>query len=423
VRDESGAVVRVLGGAIDITDRRRIEAERVELLDAERAARAEAEAASRAKDDFLATLSHELRTPLSAILIWSRLIASPSVNAADTAEGLDAIVRSAEAQKRLIDDLLDSARIASGKLRLDLVATEIRSLVADAVEAVRPTAEAKGITVATDLAADAGVVMVDPGRVRQIVWNLLNNAVKFTGAGGRIDVGLWRADGHLGVRIADTGRGIDAAFLPHVFERFKQAEVGATRTAGGLGLGLAIVKQLVEMHNGRIEAASDGPGRGATFTVELPLPTLALTRRARAATKRGVPATGNIRSLAGLQVMIVEDQPDTRRATRMLLEAAEATVVEAATAGDAEALYATLRPDLLISDIGLPDADGRALLARLRAADAARPPVPAIALTAFAHDSERAQTLAAGFDAIVVKPFHPEALLIAIADALPAVDE
>ena len=423
VKDEYGHVVRVIGGVIDITERRRIELERVELLNAEQRARGEAEAASRAKDDFLATLSHELRTPLSAILIWSRLLSTQPPNPADTAEGLDAIARSAEAQKRLIDDLLDSARIASGKLRLDLVPTEIGPLVAEAVAAVEPTAEAKGLTIGIDLSADGGVVMVDPGRVRQIVWNLLNNAVKFTPSGGRIDVKLWRREGHLVVRIADTGRGIDAAFLPHVFERFKQAEVGPTRTAGGLGLGLAIVRQLVEMHNGQIEATSEGANRGASFTIELPLPSVRATRRSKSRAN-GVAPTGR-RSLAGVRVLIVEDQPDTRRATRMLLEAAEAIVAEAASSADAETIYAADRPALLISDIGLPGDDGRTLLRRLRAADLAAglPRVPAVALTAFAKEIDRASIAAAGFDAIVVKPFQPEALLAAVSGALPPVDE
>ena len=400
------------------------------MLDRERAARAEAERASRMKDEFLATLSHELRTPLSSILIWSKLLRRHAGDRPELVEAMDAITRSAEAQRQLIEDLLDTSRITSGKLRLEMRFTELAPLVKQSVDSVLPTAEAKGVTVATDLGASVGVVLADPDRLRQVVWNLLVNAVKFTPAGGRIDVGLWRRGREVEIRVTDTGRGIDPGFLPHVFEPFRQAESSTTRAYGGLGLGLAICRQLVEQHGGTIAAARDGPGRGATFTVRLPLPSVRPPKVAATGRTGGHPATpagnggGHATRLDDVHVLVVEYEPETRNALLTLLREAGARVTAAASAAAAAEAFARARPDVLVSDIGMPDEDGYSLIRRLRelesAPDAGGGRTPAIALTAFARPSDAEEALAAGFDRHIGKPVDPEQLLAVLRDTVAA---
>jgi PAS domain S-box-containing protein len=404
LRDDTGTVYAALAVSYDITER--MEVERV-LQEAKELA----EAANHMKDEFLATLSHELRTPLSAVLIWSKLLRDAGVTSPNLAEGLEAIERSAEAQKQLIDDLLDSSRITSGKLRLEMQATDLVPLVREAVEAIVPTADARELILETDFGDNIGVVTADPDRIRQIVWNLLTNAVKFTPRGGRIDVGLWRRDGGITIRVADTGRGIDPAFLPHMFERFRQADPAMTRTSGGLGLGLSIVKQLVELHGGTIMAESNGAGQGAVFTVRLPLRALGRGRSAARAARiveKPLPT-----DLSGVKVLLVEDQQHTREAVRTLLRHAGAGVTAVGATAEALAAFESDRPDVIVCDIGLPDTDGYTLLRQVRAAEAAAktPPAPAIALTAFAREQDREAALAAGFDTFVTKPFEPDILL------------
>ncbi|MBV8780556.1 MAG: PAS domain S-box protein, partial [Phycisphaerae bacterium] len=374
-----------------------------------------AELASRAKDEFLAMLSHELRTPLSSILIWSKMLRGRQDAPPEYAEAIDAITRSADAQKQLIDDLLDTSRITAGKLRLEMRQINLASVIPTAMESVLPTAEAKGITVNVDLAKDVGVVKADPDRLRQIIWNLLNNAIKFTPAGGRIDVGLSRRGRFVEVRVADTGKGIDPSFLPHVFEPFRQAEGSMTRVYGGLGLGLAICKQLVEQHGGTITAESAGQDKGAVFTVRLPLPPV------RAASSTTRKSGGNAASsteqpaLPQVHVLLVEDEAETRKAMTQLLRRSGAVVTAVTSAAPAFETFERSRPDLLVIDIGLPDEDGYSLIRRIRALEAGVARVPAVAVTAFARPDDRAQALSAGFDQHIGKPVEPRALVSALA--------
>ena len=399
----------------------RDETNRKHSEDAMQASKDAAELSNRVKDEFLATLSHELRTPLSSILIWSKLLrGSPSVNA-DNIEGLDAIMRSAEAQKQLIDDLLDTARITSGKLQLAMRETALMPLVQNAIEAIRPTAIAKDVEVIADLATDVGVVRADPDRLRQVIWNLLANAVKFTAEGGRVDVVLVRRGKSVEIRVTDNGKGIDPLFLPYVFEPFRQADASSTRTYGGLGLGLAICKQLVERHGGTITAASDGPGTGASFTVQLPLPKLKQQAvRASALTANAAGSLEVKASLAGTSVLLVEDEAETRAALLRFLTGAGAKVIAAESAAEAYALFEKGSPTLLLSDIGMAREDGYSLIQRIRRLEIkeSRTPVPAVALTAFARDEDRDRALAAGFDKHVGKPVDPQHLLTVIRAAL-----
>jgi two-component system CheB/CheR fusion protein len=421
VADAAGRVGRMIGSVVDVSDRKQIEADRADLLEREQAARAEAEAANNTKDQFLATLSHELRTPLSAILLWSKILSGrPVADPAQLKEGLAAIRGSAEAQKELIADLLDVARITSGQLRLHLRDVDLAGLVKDAVDAIGPTAEAKDVAVAVgaDPDAEVGTVRADPDRLRQVVWNLLTNAVKFTPAGGRVDVRVARIDGHVEVRVADTGRGMDADFLPHAFDRFRQAGAPSTRTEGGLGLGLSIVKQLVELHGGTVRAESPGLGQGTTFVVRLPMPKV--RRRAGTGRRAAADAGAADPALAGRSVLLVEDDPATRGAVTAVLRQAGLTVMAVDSAPAAWAALEQARPDVLVSDIGLPGEDGYALMARVRRHEAATgaAAVPSIALTAFARDRDRRQAAEAGFHQHVGKPVEPEQLLAAVRTAV-----
>jgi len=391
--------------------------------------KAAAEQANRIKDDFLATLSHELRTPLGAILLWTKLIENGSVtDPGQLREAIRAIRTSADAQRTLIEDLLDISRITAGSLRLQLRETDLAPVVRDAVDAIGAAVDAKQLTVTADLATDVGVVRVDPDRMRQVVWNLLTNAVKFTPGGGKITVTFRRAGHDVEIRVADTGQGITPEFLPHVFERFRQGENSPVRAHGGIGLGLAIVKQLVELHGGTITAQSPGAGRGATFTVRLPL------QRLRAAPAPAAAATGaksspapapsptprDERPLEGLRVLLVEDDADTRVALAVLLRHLGVEVTEAANTPAALEAFAKSRPDVIVSDIGLPGLDGFHLIRQVRAMEAVQAkqqsqsspaPVPAIALTAYARDPDRQAAIDAGFQRHVGKPVEPETLL------------
>jgi signal transduction histidine kinase/ActR/RegA family two-component response regulator len=390
--------------------------ERARLLDAERAARVEIERISLVKDEFLATLSHELRTPLNAVLGWSGVLLS-RVQDPEVRRGLETIARNARAQAQLIDDLLDMNRIVSGKIRLDVQRLELAAIVEAALDSVRPSAEAKWITVRRTIDPAAGLVFGDPNRLQQVVWNLLTNAVKFTPKGGKIDVIVQRVDSHVQIDVRDSGMGISAEFLPHLFERFRQADSSTTRKYGGLGLGLSIVKQLVELHGGGVEAQSGGDGQGATFTVSLPL------RAVRDSAPPGEhPTTGRAPvlgapevSLAGLMVLVVDDEPDARELVRSVLSLAGADVVVAASAAEGIKCVTARQPDVIVSDIGMPERDGYQFVRQVRDLGSARGgKTPAIALTAFARSEDRTRAMLAGYQVHMSKPIEPQELVATI---------
>jgi signal transduction histidine kinase/ActR/RegA family two-component response regulator len=393
-----------------------------ELLRSEQAARISAERASQMKDEFLATLSHELRTPLSAIVGWSHLLSRPDMqNPEVLREGLAVIDRNARAQTQLIEDLLDMNRIISGKIRLEIGPVAPALFIEEAIETVKPAADARNITIHKALDLRAGPICADSDRLQQVIWNLLSNSIKFTPAGGNVTVRLHRIDGQIEVSISDTGQGIAPSFLPHVFERFRQADATITRKHGGLGLGLAIVKQLVELHGGTVRASSEGEGKGSMFIVQLPLlPHPLITdepHRPRAAMAE--PAIDECASLAGVSILIVDDEPDSRRLIHRVLADCDAIVHVAGTASEAIELLRSHRPQVLISDISMPEVDGYRLLEQVRALGPdGGGNLPAIALTAFARAQDRDKALSAGFLSHLSKPFLPQKLVAVVASAV-----
>jgi signal transduction histidine kinase/CheY-like chemotaxis protein len=383
--------------------------------DAERAARAEVERVSMMKDEFLATLSHELRTPLNAILGWSEVLMSRTPEGNDARRGLETIGRNARAQAQLIDDLLDMNRIVSGKIRLEVQPVDLASIVQAALDSVRPMAEQKDVRVLPTLDTMSGNLYGDPHRLQQIVWNLLSNAIKFTPRGGRVDVLLRRIESQIEISVSDTGIGIDAEFLPHLFERFRQADASTTRRFGGLGLGLSIVRQLVELHGGTVRAESGGANRGSSFIVRLPVRAVRDTPSSR--TVVGAPAmpTPAPISLDGLAILVVDDEPDARELLTRLLTDAGAKVTSAFSVEDALTQIRAKRPDVLVSDIGMPERDGYQLIRVVRKL----PPdqggrTPAIALTAFARSEDRTRALLAGYQVHIAKPIEPHELIVTI---------
>ncbi|OBV38452.1 hybrid sensor histidine kinase/response regulator [Janthinobacterium psychrotolerans] len=391
---------------------RRAAEERKVLLDSEREARAEAERTNQLKDEFLTTLSHELRTPLSAILGWAQVLRRGTRDQADLHRGLNSIERNARAQAQLIEDLLDMSRITSDKVLLDMQTIVPATVIASAIDTLRPALDAKHIILHTRIAANAGTMTGDPGRMQQVVWNLLSNALKFTPQGGQVDIDVVREGTRLVLTIADNGMGIRADFLPHVFDRFRQADASTTRKHGGLGLGLAIVKHLVEQHGGTVAASSPGEMQGATFTVRLPADSPALAPRREPAEPR---------DLAGIKVLVVDDEADARELAERILRDAHADVASAASAAEALRLLAGAPPDILVSDIGMPDTDGFELLAQLRERGG---DLPALALTAFARPEDHQRALDSGFQAYLVKPLDPAALLAAVAGlVMPAAEK
>jgi signal transduction histidine kinase len=397
----------------DLADRAALAIENAQLYDQTRVARTEAESANRAKDEFLAILSHELRTPLTPILAWTRLLRDGALDPGTAARGLDAIERNALGQTQLVDDLLDVSRIVSGKMRVDRCPLDPVAVVRAACDSARPAADAKGLTLTITLDAAGAIVLADPDRLRQVVANLLSNAVKFSPRGGRVDVTVRRGAATVDIVVADTGAGIPADVLPHVFERFRQADSTSTRAHGGLGLGLAIVRHLVELHGGRVVAESPGENRGATFRVTLPVESA--TTAPTAETRVPLRAAGVVR-LDGRRVLVVDDDRDTLEMLCALLAQAGADVRAAGSVREALDTFAAWRPDVLVTDIGMPGEDGHALIRTLRererAGDGA---LPAIALTAYARPEDRAAALAAGFDVHVAKPIDPSALLALLA--------
>ena len=392
---------------VQMDAREAAEKERNELLVREQAARGEAERLNHHKDQFLMTLSHELRTPLNAIFGWAQVLREDRISEADRSQGLEVIERNARAQARMIEDLLDTSRVVAGKLPLDLRHVDLAPIIEAAVKSVRPTAKAKGLTLVSTIDPGTGFVHGDPTRLQQIVWNLLSNAIKFTDQGGQVDIVLLRQGTDAMLRVADTGRGMDAAFLPLVFDRFRQADATTTRLFGGLGLGLSLVRHLVELHGGSVVAQSPGEGKGSTFTVRMPL---SQQEKHQATEISGGAGHAN---LSGLQILVVEDEVDSRDLLRRILERAGASAITASSATEALGVIAKEQPDILVCDIGMPDVDGYELMRRIRE-DEGLGRLPALALTALARPEDRRRAFQAGFDLYISKPFEPDDLLAAV---------
>ena len=423
IRRADGGIDHWYGTCTDIHDQRALHEQNALLLDSERAARVETERAGRIKDEFLATLSHELRTPLNAILGWANILREDPADTEGVAEGLAIIERNARAQNQIIEDLLDMSRIISGKVRLDVHRTDLAPIVEVAIETVRPAATAKGIRLQIVLDPTARPVSGDPNRLQQVFWNLLSNAIKFTPRGGRVQVVLERVHSHLEVSIIDTGKGIEADFLPHVFDRFRQADSSTTRQHGGLGLGLAIVKQLIELHGGTVRVKSGGRDLGTTFTVALPLTVLHAAdepsgeeRRHPGACALTAPALQRDINLADVRVLVVDDEADARALVKRLLEERGANVTTNGSVAEALASIREERFDVLVSDIGMPEEDGYALIRQVRALPVERGgSLPAVALTAYARSEDRMKAVLAGFQMHVTKPVEPAELLTMVA--------
>jgi signal transduction histidine kinase/ActR/RegA family two-component response regulator len=393
----------------------RIATERKQMLEREQALRLEAERLSALKDEFLATLSHELRTPLHAMLGWTHVLRTRP-DAALTGKAIDAIERNARVQAKLIDDLLDMSRIVSGHIRLEPELIEPWAVMEAALEAVRPAVFSKHIELETDLDRHCGRIWADPNRLQQVMWNLLANAAKFTPAQGRIGVSLRCEHGQVVMRVHDSGIGISPEFLPHVFERFRQADASTTRTHGGLGLGLAICRQLVELHGGTVDAASDGLGQGATLTVRVPLASAVVPARPsghdQAALEGVARRPASMEDLNGTKVLVVDDEADARDLVRHILSERGAQVDVAATAEEALEIAQRRTPDILISDIGMPGTDGFELIRRVRShADPKVAGVAAVALTAFTRAEDESRALRDGFQAFMRKPVEAPSLV------------
>ena len=390
------------------------EQERSRLLVLEQEARRQAEEANRLKDEFLATLSHELRTPLNAILGWGQVLRSGKLDAATAERALETIERNARSQAQLIADLLDISRIITGKLRLDPKPVELPSIIEAALDSARPAAEAKGIHLDVFLDPLMSPMLGDADRLQQIVWNLLSNAIKFTPQGGRVEVRLTEATPNAVIQVADTGVGIRADFLPHVFDRFRQAESSHTRSHGGLGLGLSIVRHLTELHGGTVEVASDGEGKGSAFTVKLPL-AVELTGEVPV---DGRPAAPQVWSapdlLKDLRILVVEDEKDTRELLVMALEGCGAKVTSTVSVPEALAAFENATPDVIVSDIGLPGEDGYSFIRKVRARNGGGR-VPAAAVTAYAGAEDRRRALESGFQTHLAKPVDPSELVATVA--------
>ncbi|MFN6494569.1 ATP-binding protein [Nostoc sp. DedQUE03] len=413
-----GEVKGYIGSVIDITERKVAEAERDRLLLLEQAARTEAERANRIKDEFLAVLSHELRSPLNPILGWATLLQTREFDAVAVKKAIATIERNAKLQAQLIEDLLDVSRILQGKLSLKMFPVNLVLVIEGGLETVRLAAEAKNIQIQTMLDASLGQVLGDSGRLQQVIWNLLSNAVKFTPEGGKIEIQLERVDTQAQITVSDTGKGISPDFLPYVFEYFRQADGTTTRKFGGLGLGLAIVRHLVELHGGTISAESLGEGQGAIFRIRLPLikKDLTPTQNINIAALNASPAT---EILAGIQILVVDDDDDTREFHTFVLEQAGAGVIAVASAKEALQVLAESEPDMLLSDIGMPETDGYMLIQQIKVlfAKQARQ-IPAIALTAYAGEINQQQALKSGFQKHLSKPVEPEELVKAIATVI-----
>jgi len=394
---------------------------RDEMLRREQVAREEAETANRSKDEFLATVSHELRTPLNAILGWAHMLRANRLDPTTQMRALETVERNAKAQAQLIEDILDVSRIVTGKLRLEVRPVDLASVIESAVESVRPAADAKGIRIETVMDPHAGPVSGDPNRLQQIVWNLVANAVKFTGKEGGVSVQLRCVGSYAEIAVSDSGQGISAEFLPYVFDRFRQADATSTRRFGGLGLGLAIVRHLAEMHGGTVDANSAGDGLGATFIVKLPLIGVRTDRveenRLQPNSSGGISLASSSR-LEGVSVMVVDDEPDTREMLRIMIGQLGAEVKTCASSEEAMRVLGEWNPDVIVSDIEMPDEDGYELMRKVRRSESKRGSreVPAIALTAYGRSEDRARALSAGYQVHIAKPTEPAELAALIAN-------
>ena len=409
--------VRFDGTTQDITDRKRVDEERKQLFDIERAARVEAERTSRMKDEFLATLSHELRTPLNAILGWTQLLKRDQQDPEMLSEAISVIERNVRVQTQLIEDLLDMSRIISGNVRLDVQRVELSEIINAAMEGVKPTAETKGVRLEKVIDRLVGSISGDSARLQQVLWNLLTNAIKFTPKGGKVRVFAEVMQSHVEISVADTGEGISPDFLPHLFERFSQADGSAKRKHRGLGLGLSIVKNLVEMHGGTVRANSRGEGQGATFIIHLPLqapkssegeenpphPRMLLS---------GLSVECERPNLRGIKVLVVEDEADARELVRRYLVECEALPAVAASAAEAQKLLLTFKPDVIVSDIGMPQKDGYEFIRDVRKQGLM---TPAVALSAYARAEDRIRSAQTGYQTHLAKPVEPAELLAVIA--------
>jgi PAS domain S-box-containing protein len=408
------------GFMIDITDRKFSEQEREQLLAREQAARAEAEAANRMKDEFLGTLSHELRTPLNAMLGWTQLLKSRKFDETTTERALETIDRNTKSLAQLIEDVLDVSRIIRGTLHLNTHPVELIPIVQAAIDTVLPAADAKEIRIECKFDPTVGVVMGDGNRLQQVVWNLLSNAVKFTSKGGIVTVQLERINSRIQIRVSDTGGGIAPEFLPHVFERFRQADSSTTRSHGGLGLGLAIVRHLVELHGGTVSAESPGIGQGSTFIVNLPMKAVAVNVKKPEQlppVNEDCENPNSLPTLNGLRVLVVDDEPDARQLITTVLGQYGAQVMAVASAFEALLALPKFHPDILVSDIGMPQEDGYALIRKLRTLSQDQGGrIPAVALTAYARAEDRTQALLAGFQLHVPKPVNPTELAAVVAN-------
>jgi signal transduction histidine kinase len=409
--------VRFDGTTQDITDRKRVDEERKQLFEIERSARVEAERTSRMKDEFLATLSHELRTPLNAILGWTQLLKRDQQDPEMLSEAISVIERNARAQTQLIEDLLDMSRIISGNVRLDVRQVELSEMINAAMESVKPTAETKGVRLEKVIDRLVGSISGDPARLQQVLWNLLTNAIKFTPKGGKVHVFAKVMQSHVEISVADTGEGISPGFLPHLFERFSQADGSAKRKHRGLGLGLSIVKNLVEMHGGAVRANSRGQGQGATFIIHLPLqaPKSSEGEENPPPTRMslsGVSVEYGRPNLRGIKVLVVEDEADARELLRRFLVESDALPALAASAAEAQKLLFTFKPDVIVSDIGMPHTDGYELIRDVRKQGLT---TPAVALSAYARAEDRIRSAQTGYQTHLAKPVDPAELLAIIA--------
>jgi len=404
----------------DITARKRAEKEHDQLLESCQVANAEADTASNIKDEFLAILSHELRTPLTSILGWSNLLTIGGLDEQASKRALETIVRNARAQTQLIDDLLDTSRIITGKLRLDVRPLELAPVIEAVINDVRPTADARNIHLKLEIDPRISPISGDPARLQQIIWNLLSNAIKFTPKGGSVQVSFERIESHVEMTISDTGQGIEPEFLPHVFDRFRQFDSSSTRRHGGLGLGLSIVRQLVEMHGGTVTATSPGAGAGTTFKVIFPIISVHHELRNVETTRPlagSQPLTDRQPSLNDLRVLVVDDEPDARELVATVLTGRGAEVVAVGSADEALAEMERQKFNVLVSDIGMPEMDGYGLIEKIRQLPAERGGrIPAAALTAYAGVEDRMHVLSAGYQMHIPKPVEPAELTTVVAN-------
>ena len=422
-----GRVIGTLTIIEDVTERVAREAElqaqieeRSRLLSSEKLARNEAERANRLKDEFLATISHELRNPLNAILGWAHMMRLGKLTPTNAERAVETIYRNAKSQAQLVADLLDVSRIISGKLRLDVRTVDLLNIVNAAIDSIRPAVDAKGIQLQTMLDPAAGPISGDADRLQQIVWNLLTNAVKFTPKGGRIQVKVQRVDSHVEIVVSDSGVGISKEFLPYVFDRFRQADASTTRIHGGLGLGLSIVHQLVDLHGGSVSVQSEGEGKGATFTINLPfvglINNLQEAESEHPAHSDHVISLDGLPSLQGLKVLVVDDEPDTRELIGEVLRECGSEVITSRSAEEALEALQLHKPDILISYLGMPDEDGYSLISKIRALPSERGgQIPAAALTAYARAEDRMRVLRSGFQFHLPKPVDSAELVTVVA--------